>query len=273
MYQILNLLRFINGANEFFTLSVLRLYYLFEEKRKSVQMVWTKKRYDKEIKQFLIQSAELEYQEFTSKLLPGIENILGVRIPKLRVLAKKIAKDDWKTYFEVAKEDTFEETMLQGMVIGYVSTELENIIPYIKTFLPKIDNWSVCDSFCSSLKRTKYDKERMWEFICPYFTSDKEYELRFSVVMFLNYYIEKEYLEKGFLYFNQMNREKYYVKMAIAWAISICYIKYPKETLEYLNDNELDIETYNKALQKIVESTQVTTEQKDMIRMMKRNSK
>ena len=233
-------------------------------------MIWTEERYDKEVRLNLEQMAEPEYQSFTSKLLPGTKYILGVRLPKLRGLAKKIAKDNWKTYFQQAKDDSFEEIMLQGMVIGSVLVEFEELMPYIKEFIKKIDNWSVCDSFCSGLKRTKQEKEIIWEFLQPYFISESEYELRFAIVMFLNYYVEQEYLEQGFQYFNQITREKYYVKMAVAWAISICYIKYEKETMDYLRDNELDTETYNKALQKIVESTRVTKEQKQSIRMMKR---
>ncbi|MSS64194.1 DNA alkylation repair protein [Velocimicrobium porci] len=233
-------------------------------------MEWTKERYHKEIRVCLNQLSEQKYQRFSSKLLPGTENILGVRFPKLRSLAKTIAKDDWKTYLQVAQDDTFEEIMLQGMVIGSVKAELEELIPYMREFIDKIDNWSVCDSFCSSLKRTAKEKEQMWEFLQEYFHSEREYDLRFAVVMFLNYYVEKEYLQIGFGYFDKINREKYYVKMAVAWAISICYIKYQNETIVYLEHCKLDIDTYNKALQKIIESTRVAKEEKQKIRMMKR---
>lgn len=60
--------------------------------------------------------------------------------------------------------------------------------------------------------------------------------------------------------------------MAVAWAISIAYIKFPKETMELLKHNELDDFTYNKALQKIIESYRVSDEEKEKIRKMKRNN-
>ncbi|WP_199173617.1 hypothetical protein [Sporosarcina sp. P3] len=38
--------------------------------------------------------------------------------------------------------------------------------------------------------------------------------------------------------------------MAVAWALSICYIKLPDRTMGYLaGENSLDWFTYNKALQ------------------------
>ena len=36
--------------------------------------------------------ADAKYQEFHSSLLPGANNILGVRIPQLRIMAKEIIK-------------------------------------------------------------------------------------------------------------------------------------------------------------------------------------
>jgi hypothetical protein len=62
----------------------------------------------------------------------------------------------------------------------------------------------------------------------------------------------------------------YYVKMAAAWAISLCYIKFPRITMDYLQNSSLDDFTYNKALQKIIESYQVNQDTKKIIRSMKR---
>ena len=63
------------------------------------------------------------------------------------------------------------------------------------------------------------------------------------------------------------------VKMAVAWAISVCYVKFEKETMELLLDNMLDDFTYNKSLQKITESYRVSKEDKARIRSMKRVTK
>jgi len=214
--------------------------------------------------------AEEDYQKFSSSLLPGAKNVLGVRLPKLREAAKKIAKGDWRTYLETCDNYYFEEIMLQGMVIGYAKSDIEEILKYAAAFIPSIDNWSLCDSFCSGLKITKNNKDRVWQFLQPYLFSDEEYHIRFGIVILLNYFIEIEYIERVLAALDKINHEGYYVKMAAAWAVSICYIKLPEKTLEFLQNNNLDDFTYNKALQKITESYRVDKEIKGIIKNMKR---
>jgi 3-methyladenine DNA glycosylase AlkD len=211
-----------------------------------------------------------EYQKFASALIPNVNNVVGVRLPELRKLAKKIAKGDWRAYLEHAQSEYFEEIMLQGMVIGYVKADIDEALQYVAKFVPKIDNWSVCDSFCVGLKFTKMNMEQVWDFLQPYLSSENEYDIRFGVVMLLNFYIEEEYISRVLQLLDNAKHEGYYVKMAVAWAVSICYIKLPEFTMTYLNSNSLDNFTYNKALQKITESYRVDPETKKMIRSLKR---
>ncbi|HBS46206.1 MAG TPA: DNA alkylation repair protein [Paenibacillus sp.] len=228
---------------------------------------------DKTIKEQLLELADADYQKFSAVLLPTIDNVIGVRLPELRKLAKTIAKGDWRAYLEHTDSDYFGEVMLQGMVLGYVKTDPEEILHYIADFIPKIDNWSVCDSFCTGLKFTLKNKEQMWDFIVPYLLSDKEYEIRFAVVMMLNFFIEEAYINRILQLLDKVRHEGYYVKMAVSWALSMCYVKLPAVTIDYLRTNTLDDFTYNKALQKIRESYRVDPESKKMIRGMKRNRK
>lgn len=226
------------------------------------------------IREQLLELAEDEYKKFSSNLLPGIDNLIGVRLPHLRKIAKKIAKTNWRSYMGNNSYIYFEEVMLKGMVIGYLDEcEIEENLKYIADFVPLINNWSICDSFCVGLKITNKNKERVWEFLQPYISSDKEFEVRFAVVMMINFYINEDYIELVLKKLDNIKHDGYYVKMAVAWAVSICYIKFEKVTLEYLkNNNNLDNYTYNKALQKICESLKVDKKSKDLIRSMKRKS-
>lgn len=223
------------------------------------------------IKEELVNLQDKKYKEFHSSLCPGTNNMIGIRVPVLRNYAKELLKQyEFRCLMENIDDEYYEEIMLQGMLIGLVKEDFNTIMEYIKTFIPKIDNWAVCDVFCAGLKITKKNKEKMWEFIKPYLKSDKEFEIRFSVVMILDYYIEEEYLNQIFKIFNEIQSTEYYVQMAVAWAISICIIKYYNETLKYLKNAELDNFTYNKALQKGIESYRITPEQKQVLRNMKK---
>ncbi|CQR71866.1 DNA alkylation repair enzyme [Sporomusa ovata DSM 2662] len=219
----------------------------------------------------LLALVDEEYRQFHSKLLPDADNILGVRLPHLRELAKELARGDWRSYLQAARADYNEEIMLQGLVIGYAKADIEEILRHTAAFVPKINNWGVCDSFCNSLKITKKYRAQVWEFLQPYLRSQEEFELRFGIVMLLSFYIEDEYIEQVLLRLDDAKHEGYYVKMAVAWAISLCYINYPEQTMAYLKQNTLDDFTYNKALQKITESLRVDTATKSLIRGMKRS--
>ncbi len=225
------------------------------------------------IKQELIQMSDSKYKSFHSNLCPGINNILGIRVPVLREYAKKLIKKySFEELINNIDDEYYEEIMLQGMLIGLNSKENFNVIKkYIEGYIPKIDNWAICDTFCAGLKIVNQNKENMWGFIKQYLDSDQEFYLRFAIVIILDYYIEEKYLEEIFRIFNNIQSEYYYVKMAIAWAISICLIKYYDKTINYLkNNSKIDKWTYNKSLQKAIESYRITKDQKELLKNMKK---
>ena len=226
-----------------------------------------------EIKQELIQMSDSKYKSFHSNLCPGISNILGIRVPILREYAKKIIKKySFEELINNIDDEYYEEIMLQGMLIGLNSKENFNVIKkYIEDYIPKIDNWAICDTFCAGLKIVNKNKDKMWDFIKQYLDSDKEFYLRFAIVIILDYYIEEKYLEEIFRIFNNIQSEYYYVKMAIAWTISISLIKYYDKTINYLkNNSKIDKWTYNKSLQKAIESYRITKSQKELLKNMKK---
>lgn len=220
----------------------------------------------KEIRQILLAESEEKYRKFSSTLIPNIDNVLGVRLPKLRKFAKEIyAKNDWQNFISCTKCQFMEEIMLQGMVIGLIKDNPQKILEYIKNFVPYINNWAVCDTFCNSLKFTQKNKDLVWNFIQPYFYSKNEYELRFAFVMIIEYFINEEYLEKIFVLSDKFSDTRYYAKMAVAWALSICFINFPDRTIEYLKVSKLDNWTFNKTIQKIRESMKVDKKTKEYL--------
>ena len=226
------------------------------------------------IKEELKQLADEKYKEFHKGLCPGTENILGIRVPVLRDYAKKLSKKyEIHELLNHIDNEYYEEIMLQGMLIGLEKDkdkDIQNIIKDIEEFVPKIDNWAICDVFCAGLKITKQHLIEIWEFIQKYLVSDKEFEIRFGVVMILDYYITEEYLGKNFAIFNHIKSNQYYVQMAVAWAISICLIKFYDKTIEYLEQAKIDKFTYNKAIQKAIESYRISDEQKTELKKKKK---
>ena len=193
-----------------------------------------------------------------------------MRIPSLRKIAKQLAQGDWKQYLTSASDDSYEEIMLQGMTLGYAKGDLQEKEPFLRAFLPKINNWSVCDSTCSTIKLAKEQPAEFWNFLGEYLHSPREFEVRFVLVQMLDYYVTKDYLPRVLEAVSQVTLQVYYVQMAQAWAVSICYREFPELTLPFLKENSLDDFTHNKALQKITESLKVSMEDKALIKTLKR---
>lgn len=247
------------------------------------------------IRKQLCLMSETKYQKFSSALIPGVDNILGIRLPELRKLAKQLAKSDWKAV--VREEDIyFEERMLRGMILNYVKGEYEEILPYITAFIPLVDNWSVCDSVFMGMTILQKDRERTWDYIQPYLQSGKEFEVRVALIIMMQHLLKCDAkgkkltrlrmvdmqavgndMEEPGLFINRIleviNREfdeGYYASMAAAWLLAECFCVYPYHTMEFMKNNKLDKVTFNKGIQKIIESRIPTDEVKQTLRCMKR---
>ncbi len=222
------------------------------------------------IENYLNSVSEEAFAGFQRKLIPGEEKILGVRTPKLRALAKKLAGGSWRRYIAEAEDRSMEETMLQGFVIAYAEMELPERLGFVASFVPKIKSWAVCDTFCPTLKSFGKNRKAVFTFLKPYFKSKEEFSVRFAVITLMDYFICDEYIDRVFNLLDSVRHSGYYVKMAVAWAVSMCFVKFPEKTYAYLGSNALDDFTYNKALQKITESYRVSGKDKAKIRSMKR---
>lgn len=228
-----------------------------------------------DIKAELLRLAEQGNKPFAQSLNPGVPNVLGIRIPQLRELAKRIAKGDWEAYLAHADTYYMEERMLQGMVLGCIrpDKEVEKYLERVTRFVHIINSWSVCDTFKfgGGKKFIEANRARLWEYLKGWMRAEGEYEIRFGVVMSMQLFIDEAHIGELLALYDRIRHEGYYVKMGVAWALSVCFVKFPDPTLVYLKEKStLDDFTYNKTLQKITESYRVDAATKQAVRAMKR---
>lgn len=217
----------------------------------------------------LQQEAEEKYQKFSAKLVPSNIKLLGVRIPKLRQLAKQMLKENKAEEYLSLSVEEFEyqeETMLYSLLLA--QNKDAHKIERIKNFVPHINSWAVCDIFCSCLKDAKKQQQIYWDSFKIYTQSSKEYEIRFFYVLALSYFINDEYLEKIFSLIQQQKYVGFYDKMAVAWLLSMMYVKYPEATENFLLNTPLDEFVFRKSVSKISDSYQVTKEAKIRLRTL-----
>lgn len=215
------------------------------------------------------ENAELEYAAFSSKLIPGKEGIMGVRIPVLRDIARSIVKDDWEAFLQDTPEN-FEEEMLRGLVIATAPMDTERRIELTESHLDIIDNWSTCDSFCTSWKVPKKDSARIYDYFSALMDSGTEYRMRVSLIMRMDHFLDGDHVEDILDDIVSYRHEGYYYKMGAAWAVSFCYIKFPEVTEGYLKDPKMDDWICNKSIQKIRESYRVPDESKERLKSLRR---
>lgn len=226
------------------------------------------------LRQRLLILQDEKYQKFHSDLCPGIENIIGIRTPVLRQLAAEIVKGgDWRAYLQKALHGPFiysEEATLCGMVLGLLKTDFDEILGYLQLFVPRIDSWSICDVTCTGLKVFKKHQAAGRSFLDQYLASANEYELRFAIIMLMAYYHDDSYIDDTLQVLNSTRHEGYYVKMGVAWALQLCFVKQRDKTLILFQHNNLDDFTLNKALQKCRESFRVSAADKELLQSLKR---
>lgn len=259
---------------------------------------------DKLIREQLLNMAESKYGEFSAALIPGCDNLIGVRIPALRKLTKELVKNNsnWRQLLE-EPDIYFEETMLRGMIIGigcYKDKDVDKGVKELRQFAPMVDNWSICDCFCTSFTLCEDYKEEFLPVIVEFLESKEEFKVRIGFILLLSHYLKVasdgsntsrkkvveladiegesnhtlKYLDFIFEKLAKNHTEGYYAQMAAAWLLAECFVTCPKPTWDFINNkgrDAMDIYTYNKALSKICESKNPSSEVKLKIKALKKH--
>ena len=212
-------------------------------------------------KKYLFSIKEDKYKEFSSKLTKTKYPILGIRVPVLRKIAKEIFKGNYNSFLKCSLNDTFEEVFIKGLVISNIKDENE-FVKYIDDFVSKIDDWSICDSFCNSLKIVNQDLNKYFEYFTKYLKSNKEFKIRVCLIVYLNFYTKKEYIDKIIDNILKIKTNDYYVEMAIAWLLAEIYLIDKEKVINLLKNKKLNKFVNNKTISKLRDSYRVSKEDK-----------
>lgn len=210
------------------------------------------------------------YRDFIARLIPTIDKarIIGVRAPALKRLAKAFPEDRLRDYLRSPlPHDYFEEMGLHGALIGRLK-DYDEALDRTRAFLPHVDNWATCDSFVPTALRKRpeafYDELKGW------LRSDHVYTIRFGIVNLMGDYLGKHFEPEMLALVSAIRSETYYVNMAIAWYLSEALLKQPALTLPLLEDGRLSPFVHRMAIQKAVESHQISPELKQTLRGLRK---
>ena len=212
-------------------------------------------------------------------------SVMGLHSPEMKMVAKQLSLAGCETLlhngtrklcsngtdvirnFEATPADSlyYEECVIWGFLINLEQCTPDERLRMLGKFVPTMDNWAVCDSYCANAKWMKRtDKEMLWHFLQQYFRSTQEFEVRFAIVTAMTYYLDKEWLKQVFeqlekIDFNNIasryrtckgksktaqqgtvqGASPYYVRMGVAWLLATALAKHPEETRAFARSANL----------------------------------
>lgn len=140
--------------------------------------------------------ADPAYAAFQSALIPNIarERVLGVRMPALRALSKRLSSDDGKEDFYASLPHTYyDEDNLHGCLVAG-EHDFERVIGLLDAFLPYIDNWATCDLLSPVAFRRR--QTALLPHIRRWMSSPHVYTCRFGILNLMRYYLDEAFREE-----------------------------------------------------------------------------
>ena len=226
-----------------------------------------------EIRDELFENQDKQYHDFMIKLLPGMEQdrMIGIRTPELRKLAKKYAgRADVGIFMKDLPHKYFEENQLHAFIISGMK-DYSSCIEALEEFLPYVDNWATCDQM--SPKVFRKHKGELLSHIRTWIASGRTYTIRFGIGMLMQHFLDEDFDPEYPELAAAVRSDEYYVNMMIAWYFATALAKQYDEVILYLENQNLDVWTHNKAIQKAIESFRITPEQKQYLRTLRITAK
>ena len=221
------------------------------------------------IRSELFALSDEKYACFHAGLIPTEERekIIGVRVPNLRKLAKRIVKEgDYDEFLHALPHGYLDENTLHALIISEL-TDYTQVISYTEKFLPYIDNWATCDAFAPQV--FKKHPEEVYANIKIWLKSLHTYTVRFGIVTLMRNFLDEQFQTEVLELLASVYSEEYYINMALAWCWCEALIKQYDHTIGYLTAKKLPKWVHNKALQKARESYRFNAEQKEYFKTLK----
>lgn len=216
--------------------------------------------------------------------LPG-RKVLGLHVPEMKQIAKTWTKTfgrDLITSFSSVPTDSLchEEIVIWGLMINNLPCSVQERFSMLQDYVPVLDNWAVCDTYCSHAKwMEKVDKTHLWSFLQPWFASEREFEVRFAIVVSMCYFLHDDWIEQvfsriGAIDYSHIRSEyrtckgkpahaqmgvvqgtsPYYVRMAVAWLLATALSRFPGKTRTFVRSSELPADVIKIYVRKAKES-------------------
>ena len=222
---------------------------------------------NKKLDETLVALSILGNKEFNNKIVNSKLEVLGVYIPVLRQICKKVRLENIPNILNNIEFNYYEKTIIFALLLARLK-DVAKIIEYLDDFVVVIDNWSTCDLMCSELKIVTKYKDKFLPKIKSYLNTDMEFIVRVGIILLMKYYIDEPQMVLNLI--KNVDTSKYYIRYGVAWTLCEIYLKSPQIVQNVLKNAIFDEKTSNLAIQKICESLRVSKEEKQKIKEFRR---
>jgi 3-methyladenine DNA glycosylase AlkD len=217
--------------------------------------------------------ADSACKAFNEKIVPTGYEVLGVRMPALKKLAREVATyPDVESWLNGARFDTYEHVLLYGLVLGSMKKmPLATIFHYLDPLIGRFDNWAHVDTLISTSVFGIFRRhpDEVFAHFLPLKTHDGEFTKRVFVILAMDFYLDDEHIETTLQHLSEVPQGQYYVDMAIAWALSVGLVKFYDRTIPLLEKPTFSKFVHNKAIQKARESFRIPPQTKAYLNGLK----
>ena len=214
--------------------------------------------------QYLKLLGDEKYKKFHSGIVKNSAyEIIGIRLPTLRKIAKDITNGDFNGYLSNSGTKDYEEVMLRGLVTAQLKGDFNDVKMRLDGYIPYIDNWAICDTFCCSFKIVKKYRQELYPHISGLLQSTNPWAVRVGIILFMNYYLSDSYIDEILTMIKDIQSDEYYVQMAKAWFLATAFAKYREKTLPIIESGSLDDKTLRMTVQKCKDSYRISKQDKD----------
>ncbi len=214
------------------------------------------------------------YAAFNRRIVNTKMEVIGVRVPDLRRLARELAGNMSAADISrllAAPSNLYDYVLLCGLLINRAKISDEEAIRLTRQYLPRVDSWAHIDVFVE--KKRRFAGEVWWDFALECLQSEAEFTVRYGVISLMTNFLDEAHIDQVFTALRGVKHDGYYVKMALAWLYATAAVHFFELTLAELENGHIDAWTRNKAYQKMRESRRFTPEQQAVILKKKKASK
>ncbi len=213
--------------------------------------------------------ADNNYKEFHQKLIPGVDRalILGVRVPKVRLLAKELSKSgEGAAFMAELPHHYYDENMLHALLLNELKKP-DIIYSELTRFGPFIDNWAVCDALV--LKPLAKEPERFWQYIKKALNKPELYVKRLAINMLMRHFLDAAFQKEQPELVANIATDEYYLNMSAAWYFATALAKQREIIWPYFAEKRLKEPVLKMAIRKCLESYRIKAEDKAELRKMR----